>query len=209
MFERSVTPTHALEQAVTTILMPTATAVWLIDNTSLTFDQVAEFCGLHPLEVRSIADGQVAKSIRGVDPVASGELQRDEIERATADPNYRMKVTKKERVELPTKRRTVARFTPVTRRQDRPKAILWFLRNHPEISDPQISKLIGTTKATIEQVRQKRHWDIANLRPVDPVTLGLCSQIELDDTVRRAAERRAKLKPELPIDEGPRLTDPE
>jgi len=190
---------------VTTILMPKATAVWLIDNTSLTFEQVAAFCDLHPLEVRSIADGEVAKSIRGVDPVAAGELQREEIERATKDPNYRMRAIVKQRIEVPTKRRTVARFTPVTRRQDRPKAILWFLRNHPEITDPQISKLIGTTKSTIEQIRQKRHWDMANLRPVDPVTLGLCSQIELDETVRRAAERRAKLKPEKPLDEGQTL----
>lgn len=184
------------------ILMPKAVAVWLIDNTSLTFDQIAEFCGLHPLEVRSIADGDVATTIRGVDPVASGELSRDEIERAVRNPDYRMKAVVAQRPEVPQKKRTTARFTPVTRRQDRPKAILWFLRNHPEVSDPQIGKLIGTTKATIEQIRQKRHWDMANLRPVDPVTLGLCSQIELDEIVRKAAERKAKLAPPTPLEEG-------
>ncbi|MBI1360416.1 MAG: DUF1013 domain-containing protein [Alphaproteobacteria bacterium] len=176
------------------ILMPKATAVWLIDNTTLTFDQIADFCELHPLEVKGIANGEVAENMRGADPVASGELTREEIDRGQADANYRLKSPEPKHQSVPQPKRTGARFTPVSRRKDRPDAIAWFIKNHPEITDPQISRLIGTTKSTIESVRSRQHWNTPNIKPVDPVTLGLCSQIELDELVSRAASKRAEAK---------------
>ena len=174
------------------ILMPKATAVWMVDNTSLTFEQIAEFCGLHPLEVNGIADGEVARDIRGADPIANGQLTREELDRAEANPNYRMKAQKSRHAELLKPQKKAPRYTPVSRRQDRPDAIAWFVRNHPEVADSQIAKLLGTTKATIDQVRNRGHWNSSNIKPVDPVTLGLCGQLELDDVVRRAAEKKAK-----------------
>lgn len=171
-------------------LMPKATAVWLIDNTSLTFDQVADFCHLHPLEVKGIADGEVAAGIKGQDPMVSGQLTRSEIEKAEADENYRMKLAVSN-VRLPEqKRRKGPRYTPLSRRQDRPNAILWLLRNHPELKDAPIMRLVGTTKTTIQQVRDRSHWNAATLVPMDPVTLGLCSQVDLDFEVSRAAKDR-------------------
>jgi len=177
---------------MTDILMPKATAVWLVENTSLTFEQIADFCGLHPLEVNGIADGEVARDIRGADPIANGQLSREELDKAQADPAYLMKVQKSRHAELLKPVRKGPKYTPVSRRQDRPDAIAWFLRNHPEITDGQISKILGTTKATIEQVRSRSHWNASNIKPVDPVTLGLISQLELDDIVRKAADKKAK-----------------
>ncbi len=174
------------------ILMPKATAVWLVDNTSLTFEQIADFCGLHPLEVKGIADGEVARDIRGADPIANGQLTREELDAAGANPKYRMKAQKSRHAELLKPAKKAPRYTPVSRRQDRPDAIAWFLRNHPEIADSQISKLLGTTKATIDQVRNRTHWNSTNIKPVDPVTLGLATQLELDAIVKRAAEKRAR-----------------
>ena len=174
------------------ILMPKATAVWLVDNTSLTFEQIADFAGLHPLEVKGIADGEVARDIRGADPIANGQLTREELDRAGANPKYRMKAQQSRHAALLKPAKKAPRYTPVSRRQDRPDAIAWFLRNHPEIADSQISKLLGTTKATIDQVRNRTHWNSAAIKPVDPVTLGLSTQLELDAIVRRAAEKRAK-----------------
>jgi uncharacterized protein len=174
------------------ILMPKATAVWLVDNTSLTFEQIADFCGLHPLEVKGIADGEVARDIRGADPIANGQLTREELDRAGGNPKYRMKAQKSRHAELLKPAKKAPRYTPVSRRQDRPDAIAWFLRNHPEVPDSQIAKLLGTTKATIDQVRNRTHWNSANIKPVDPVTLGLATQLELDGIVRRAAEKRAR-----------------
>ncbi|MDZ4761291.1 MAG: cell cycle transcriptional regulator TrcR [Alphaproteobacteria bacterium] len=174
------------------ILMPKATAVWLIDNTTLTFDQIAEFCELHPLEVKGIADGEVAENMRGADPVASGELTREEIQTGENDKAHRLNTPAPKHSTVPEPKRKGARFTPVSRRKDRPDAIAWFLRNHPEITDAQISRLIGTTKSTIESVRSRNHWNAPNLKPVDPVTLGLCTQLELDDLVSRAASKRAE-----------------
>ncbi len=177
---------------MTDILMPKATAVWLVDNTSLTFEQIADFCQLHPLEVRGIADGEVARDIRGADPIANGQLSREELDAAQKNPAYRMKQQKSRHAELLKPTKKAPRYTPVSRRQDRPDAIAWFLRNHPEITDSQVAKLLGTTKATIDQVRNRTHWNAANLKPVDPVTLGLVGQLELDAIVRKAAEKRAK-----------------
>ena len=177
---------------MTQILMPKATAVWLVDNTSLTFDQIADFCELHPLEVKGIADGEVARDIRGADPIANGQLSRDELDAAEKNPNYRMKAQKSRHAELLKPVKKSPRYTPVSRRQDRPDAIAWFIRNHPEVPDSQVARILGTTKATIDQVRNRQHWNSANIKPVDPVTLGLASQLELDAVVRKAADKKAK-----------------
>lgn len=177
---------------MTQILMPKATAVWLVDNTSLTFDQIADFCGLHPLEVKGIADGEVARDIRGADPIANGQLNREELDAAEKNASYRMKAQKSRHAELLKPVKKGPRYTPVSRRQDRPDAIAWFLRNHPEVPDSQVARLLGTTKATIDQVRNRQHWNSANIKPVDPVTLGLATQLELDAVVRKAADKKAK-----------------
>ena len=178
------------------VLMPKATAVWLVDNTSLTFEQIADFTRLHPLEVKAIADGDVARDIRGADPIGAGQLTRQELDRAQADPNYRMKAEIGRHAEMlkPVKKGG-SRYTPTSRRQDRPDAIAWFLRNHPEVTDAQLSKLLGTTKATIDSIRNRTHWNTAGIKPVDPVTLGLVGQLELDEVVRAAAEKARKSEP--------------
>ncbi|MEN0654223.1 MULTISPECIES: DUF1013 domain-containing protein [Hyphobacterium] len=182
---------------MTEILMPKATAVWLVDNTSLSFEQIAEFCGLHPLEVKGIADGDVAAGVRGADPVSTGQLTREEIQKAENDAKYRMKAVSPKYADLhqPNKKRG-PRYTPLSRRQSRPDAIAWLVRNHPELTDGQISKLIGTTKSTIESVRERTHWNSANIKPTDPVSLGLCSQVDLDEQVRKSSSRRAKMEKE-------------
>jgi len=177
---------------MTDILYPKATCVWLVDNTSLTFEQIAAFCGLHPLEVEAIADGEAARDIRGADPIANGQLTREELDRAGGDSNYRLLAQKSRHAELLKPAKKAPRYTPVSRRQDRPDAIAWFIRNHPEVTDAQLSKLLGTTKATIEMVRGGTHWNKANIKPVDPVTLGLVGQLELDALVKAAAEKAAK-----------------
>ncbi len=170
-------------------LMPKATAVWLVDNTSLTFEQIAEFCGLHVLEVKGIADGDVAHGIKGMDPISSGQLSREEIAKAQEDSTYHLKISDS-KVEIPEiKRKRSPRYTPVSRRQDRPNAILWLIKKHPELRDSQIMRLVGTTKPTIEAIRERTHWNSSNLQPMDPVTLGLCSQVDLDNAVKRAARR--------------------
>ncbi|MBN9071050.1 MAG: DUF1013 domain-containing protein [Rhizobiales bacterium] len=177
-----------------TLLMPKATAVWLVDNTALSFDQIAQFCTLHPLEVKAIADGDSAQGIKGMDPVITGQLTREEIARGEADPDYRLKLSEP-KVRVPESKRKGPRYTPLSKRQDRPNAILWLVRNHPELKDAQISRLVGTTKSTIEQIRERRHWNAANLVPMDPVTLGLCSQIDLDIEVQRASKGREPAAP--------------
>jgi hypothetical protein len=174
------------------VLMPKATAVWLIENTSLAFSQIADFTGLHPLEVQGIANEDVAKGIRGVDPIAGGFLSREEIAKAEADDGYKMKPLEQKRIDIPQVKKKGARYTPVARRGDRPDAILWFLKNHPEVPDSKIVKLIGTTKSTIDQVRNRTHWNSSQIKPVDPVSLGLCSQIELDNIVSEAAAAKAR-----------------
>src|ERR1700761_2066485 len=178
-------------------LMPKATAVWLIDNTSLTFEQIAEFCKLHPLEVKGIADGEVATGIKGHDPISSGQLSREEIAEGEKRPEHRLTLAVA-KVRLPEiKKPRGARYTPLSRRQDRPNAILWLLRNHPELKDAQIMRLVGTTKSTIAGIRDRTHWNAASLSPLDPVTLGLCTQIDLDFEVQRAS----KEKP-VPVESG-------
>jgi len=172
------------------LLMPKATAVWLVDNTALSFDQIAQLCRLHPLEIKAIADGESAQGIKGLDPIQTGQLSRDEIAKAEADPNHKLKISEP-KVRVPETKRRGPRYTPVSKRQDRPNAILWLVRSHPELKDAQISRLVGTTKSTIEQIRNRTHWNSANLTPMDPVTLGLCTQIDLDLEVERASKGRA------------------
>ena len=174
-------------------LMPKATAVWLVENTSLTFEQIADFCGLHPLEVKGIADEDVAKGIKGLDPIISGQLSREQIEEAEKNPRQRLKMAAPKHKIPPVKQKRAPRYTPVSKRQDKPDAVYWILRNHPEFSDADIVKLVGTTKSTIQKIRDRSHWNIANLKAVDPVTLGLCTQLELDLAVERASERRDRL----------------
>ena len=175
-----------------TILYPKATAVWLVDNTSLTFQQIGDFCGLHHLEVNGIADGEVARDIRGADPIANGQLTREELDKAQKEPAYRMHAEVSRHAELLKPQKKAPKYTPVSRRQDRPDAIAWFVKNHPEVTDVQISKLLGTTKSTIDTIRNRQHWNSANIKPTDPVTLGLTTQTELDGIVRTAAEKKAK-----------------
>jgi uncharacterized protein len=166
-------------------LMPHATASWLVDNTALSFEQIAEFCGLHILEVQAIADDTAATKLTGRDPVRAGELTLAEIDKGQNDPSYRLQMAKgPEQV-----RRTKGpRYTPVSKRQDKPDGIAWIIRNHPEVSDGAIGKLIGTTRSTIAAIRDRSHWNIVNIVPKDPVTLGLCSQRELDSVVAKAAK---------------------
>jgi hypothetical protein len=173
-------------------LMPKATAVWLVDNTALSFRQIADFCKLHELEVKGIADGEVAVGIKGMDPVVANQLTREEIEKGEKDPAHRLQLAKSKIVVPQVAKKKGPKYTPVSRRQDRPDAITWLLRHHPELADSQIMKLVGTTKTTINAIRERTHWNSANLKPVDPVTLGLCSQLELDLAVRKAAKRVQK-----------------
>ena len=174
-------------------LMPHATASWLVDNSSLTFEQIADFCGLHILEVQAIADDTAATKLTGRDPIRAGELTQEEINRGQDDPEYRLRLLK----EPDQARRSKGpRYTPVSKRQDKPDGIAWIIRNHPEISDGQISKLIGTTRTTIAAIRDRSHWNISNIQPKDPVTLGLCSQRELDAIVAKAA-KAAGIEPAL------------
>jgi hypothetical protein len=170
--------------------MPKATAVWLVENTPLSFDQIAAFTGMHELEVQAIADGEVAVGIVGVNPVAGGQLTQEELDRAIKDPRVRLKLNKTD-IPLPKARSKGARYTPVSKRQDRPDAISWILKHHPELTDAQISRLIGTTKPTILSVRERSHWNAQNIKPQNPVTLGLCTEAELEKLVVIAHRRAA------------------
>ena len=172
-------------------LMPKATAVWLIDNTTLTFQQIADFTGLHLLEVNGIADGEVGVGIKGLDPITSHQLTREEITRCEKDSEANLQLVRRS-VPRPVEKGRRGRFTPVAIRQNRPAAIAWLLRYHPELSHNQIVKLVGTTKATIEAVRNRTHWSIRTLRPADPVALGLCRQVDLDEMVQKASRRKAR-----------------
>ena len=169
-------------------IMAKATAVWLVDNTTLTFRQIAQFCGMHELEVQGIADGEVAVGMLGFDPVANSQLDQDELDRGENDSSYDLKL--KESGAAGEKRRVGPRYTPLSKRQDRPAAIAWLVKNHPELSFAQISKLVRTTKPTILAIKERTHWNINNIQPTDPVALGLCRQLELDEAVRIAAKRK-------------------
>jgi hypothetical protein len=171
-------------------LMSKATAVWLVDNTTLTFKQVADFCGLHELEVQGIADGDVATGVKGFDPVGNNQLDPGEIEKGQADPAYRLKL-KFIASAVGEEKRRGPRYTPLSKRQDRPASILWLVKFHPELTDGQVGKLVGTTKPTIQAIRERTHWNINNITPIDPVALGLCKQTELDAAVQVAVRKKA------------------
>lgn len=172
-------------------LMPKATAVWLIDNTTLSFDQIADYCGLHQLEIQALADGEVAPGMHGLDPVARGELKQDELDRCQADPDARLVMAKPD-TPMP-KARKGARYTPVSKRGDRPNAIAWLLKNYPELADAQISKLVGTTKPTINAIRDRSHWNTPNIKPQNPVGLGICSGEDLEKAIALARARAGKV----------------
>ena len=171
-------------------LMAKATAVWLIDNTTLSFKQIADFVGMHELEIQGIADGDVATGVKGFDPIASHQLDLAEIEKGQKDAAYKLKLKHNPAAEGEEKRRG-PRYTPLSKRQDRPAAILWLVKFHPELADAQIAKLVGTTKPTIQAIRERTHWNIQNIQPIDPVALGLCRQTELDAAVQKAASKKA------------------
>jgi uncharacterized protein len=175
-------------------LMPKATAVWLIEKTSLGFDQIADFVGMHPLEVQAIADGEVAQGIIGYDPVLNGQVSREEIARCEADPTARLQMLPST-LPVPKSRGRGARYTPVSKRNDRPDGIAWLLRNHPKLTDAHIAKLLGTTKETIAKVRDRTHWNTANIKPRDPVILGLCTQSDLNAALLAVGERPGAAAP--------------
>jgi hypothetical protein len=188
--------------------MPKATAVWLIDHTKLTFDQVAEFCGLHKLEVQAIADGEVAISIVGLDPVFNGQLSPDEIKRCEADPRAKLKMIKST-LPQPVTRTKGARYTPVSKRGEKPDAIAYLIKNYPDLLDAQVARLLGTTKETIAKVRDRSHWNTTNIKPQNPVMLGLCKQADLDAAIKRAERRvirkqgpQAKAQKQEPVADG-------
>ena len=172
-------------------IMAKATAVWLVDNTTISFKQIADFCGLHELEVQGIADGDVATGVKGFDPIANNQLVQEDIDNAQNDPLYKLKL-KYNAAAVGEEKRRGPRYTPLSKRQDRPASILWLVKFHPELSDGQISKLVGTTKPTIQSIRERTHWNISNIQPIDPVALGLCKQSELDAIVQKAAAKKAR-----------------
>ncbi len=187
-------------------LMPKATAVWLVENTSLSFDQIGEFCGLHRLEIQAIADGEVAVQMQGLDPIANGQLTIEEIERCQKDPAARLQISKEAHpVELV--KHKGPRYTPIAKRQDKPDAISWLIKNHPELSDGQISKLVGTTKPTIQAVRDRSHWNSPNIKPRHPVALGLCTMEMLEAAVARANRGKKRAEGEGPLVQPPSLED--
>ncbi len=165
-------------------VMPKATAVWLVENTSLTFEQIARFCGMHEIEIKGIADGDVAISMRGVNPITSSQLTHEEIERCTKDPTASLKLAIN-KIAIHTPKKSKSRYTPIVRRQDKPDAILWLIKTCPAINDAHIIKLIGTTKNTIQAIRSREHWNTKNLRPRDPAFLGLCTQVALDEILAK------------------------
>jgi len=189
-------------------IMAKATAVWLVDNTTLTFKQIGDFCGLHELEVQGIADGDVAAGVKGFDPIANNQLDQSEIDKAEKDPLHKLKL-KYNAAAVGEEKRRGPRYTPLSKRQDRPASILWLVKFHPELTDAQISKLVGTTKPTIQAIRERTHWNISNIQPIDPVALGLCKQSELDTAVQKAAAKKAAAGEIMSDDERRKLVNTE
>ncbi len=189
-------------------IMAKATAVWLVDNTTLTFKQVADFCGLHELEVQGIADGDVAAGVKGFDPIANNQLTQENIDAAEKDPLVKLEL-KFNAAAVGEEKRRGPRYTPLSKRQDRPASILWLVKFHPELTDGQISKLVGTTKPTIQAIRERTHWNISNIQPIDPVALGLCKQSELDAAVQKAAAKKARDGEVMSDDERRKLVSTE
>ncbi len=189
-------------------LMAKATAVWLVDNTTISFKQIADFVGLHELEVQGIADGDVATGVKGFDPIANNQLTQEEIDTAQGNPLHKLSL-KYNPAALGEEKRRGPRYTPLSKRQDRPNAILWLVKFHPELADSQIARLVGTTKPTIQSIRERTHWNISNMQPIDPVALGLCKQTELDAAVQKAAAKRAKDGETMSDDERRKLLSTE
>ncbi len=189
-------------------LMAKATAVWLVDNTTISFKQIADFCGLHELEVQGIADGDVAAGVKGFDPIANNQLVQEEIDKAEKNPLHKL-MLKFNAAAVGEEKRRGPRYTPLSKRQDRPASILWLVKFHPELSDGQIGKLVGTTKPTIQAIRERTHWNISNIQPIDPVALGLCKQSELDAAVQKAAAKKAAEGEVMSDDERRKLVSTE
>ena len=180
-------------------LMPKATAIWLVDNTSLSFRQIGDFCGMHELEIKGIADGEVGAGIKGLNPITSGQLTKEEIDRCVASEEEELQIIENEISEKTEQSKKKKKYTPLSKRQDRPDAVYWLIRNHPELKDSQVARLVGSTKNTIDGIRNRTHWNMANIRPQDPIGLGLCRQIELDEalekaerSIKRAEKKKAK-----------------
>ncbi len=190
------------------LLHPKATAVWLVDNTTLSFRQIADFTGMHELEIQGIADGDVATGVKGFDPIANNQLDQEQIDKAQADP-LRKLTLKPNAAAAGEEKRRGPRYTPLSKRQDRPASILWLVKFHPELTDAQVSKLVGTTKPTIQAIRERTHWNIANIQPIDPVALGLCKQSELDAAVQKAAAKKAAAGEVMSDDERRKLVSTE
>ncbi len=189
-------------------IMAKATAVWLVDNTTISFKQIADFVGMHELEVQGIADGDVAQGVKGFDPIANNQLTQEEIDAAQENPAHKLQLMFNAAAEGEEKRRG-PRYTPLSKRQDRPASILWLVKFHPELSDGQVSKLVGTTKPTIQAIRERTHWNISNIQPIDPVALGLCKQSELDAAVQKAAAKKAAAGEVMNDDERRKLVSTE
>lgn len=187
-------------------LMPKATAVWLVNNTSLTFAQIAVFCGAHEIEIQAIADGEVAGGILGVDPITNSQLTRAEIDRCEKDPDAILRLSASD-IPRPQARSKGARYTPVSKRHDRPDAIAWLLKQHPELSDAQICKLVGTTKTTIQAIRSRSHWNISAIKPRNPIILGICSEADLEKALALAPRRATVLEPASPAPESDVVED--
>ncbi|MFK7869092.1 MAG: DUF1013 domain-containing protein [Roseobacter sp.] len=190
------------------LLHPKATAVWLVDNTTISFKQIADLTGMHELEIQGIADGDVAQGVKGFDPLANNQLTQEEIDRAQSNPLYKLAI-KPNKAAAGEEKRRGPRYTPLSKRQDRPASILWLVKFHPELTDGQISKLVGTTKPTILSIRERTHWNISNIQPIDPVALGLCKQSELDAAVQKAAAKKAADAPVMSDDERRKLVSTE
>ena len=179
-------------------LMPKATAIWLVDNTSLSFRQIGDFCGMHELEIKGIADGEVGIGIKGLNPITSGQLTKEEIEKCENDEGETLHIIENEISEKTEQSKKKKKYTPLSKRQDRPDAVYWLIRNHPELKDSQVARLVGSTKNTIDAIRKRTHCNMNNIRPQDPIGLGLCRQIELDEALEKAERslKRAQKKKE-------------
>ena len=179
-------------------LMPKATAIWLVENTSLSFKQIANFCGMHELEIKGIADGEVGAGIKGLNPITNNQLTKEEIDRCSDDSDLELQIIKNEVSAKTEQSKKKKKYTPLSKRQDRPDAVYWLIRNHPELKDSQVARLVGSTKSTIDAIRNRTHWNMTNIRPQDPIGLGLCKQIELDEAIAKAERsmKRAQKKKE-------------
>ena len=188
-------------------LMPKATAIWLVDNTSLSFRQIGDFCGMHELEIKGIADGEVGVGIKGLNPITSGQLTKDEIDRCADNEDESLKIIENEISEKTEQSKKKKKYTPLSKRQDRPDAVYWLIRNHPELKDSQVARLVGSTKNTIDAIRKRTHWNMANIRPQDPIGLGICRQVELDEALAKAERSMIRAQKKKEKEERLRLQE--